>query len=95
MHALGYDAPAPAGAAPDLVVNTACEHLGDFAGWSRRIPPGQLVALQSNDYFACTEHVNCVPDLDAFRAEAPLAEVLFAGARPQKKYTRFMLIGRT
>jgi hypothetical protein len=92
---LSYPVPPPvAGAAPDLVVNTACEHLPDFARWYARIPPGHLVALQSNDYFAIDEHVNCVPDLAAFRAQAPLSDVLFAGARPHKKYTRFMLIGR-
>lgn len=93
MHALDYGAPRR-GEAPDLVVNTACEHLADFAAWYRRIPPGQLVALQSNDYVAIAEHVNCVANLDAFRAQAPLSEVLFAGARAHKKYTRFMLVGR-
>lgn len=78
----------------DLIVNTACEHLPDFSAWFSRLPSGALLALQSNDYFACREHVNCVPDLTTFRAQAPLAEVLFAGSRRQKKYTRFMLIGR-
>lgn len=88
--------PRPGDAAPDLVVNTSCEHLRRpaFDAWYARVPAGHLVALQSNDYVAIDEHVNCVPDLDAFRAQAPLAEVLFAGARPLKKYTRFMLIGR-
>lgn len=86
--------PPPRSGPPDLVINTACEHLPDFAGWFARIPPGQLLALQSNDYFAVDEHVNCVADLDAFRAQAPLSDVLFAGRKPHKKYTRFMLIGR-
>jgi len=88
-----YPDPRP-GTAPDLVVNTACEHLPDFASWYGRIPRGQLLALQSNDYFAVAEHVNCVPDLEAFRRQAPLAETLFAGSRRHKKYTRFMLLGR-
>ena len=78
----------------DVVVNTSCEHLSAFDRWYARIPPGQLLVLQSNDYVACREHVNCVPDLDALRAQAPLSETLFAGASPMKKYTRFMLIGR-
>jgi hypothetical protein len=93
MLALDY-APLRPGAAPDLVVNTSCEHLADFAAWYGRIPARQLLALQSNDYFAIPEHVNCVADLDAFRDQAQLAEVLFAGARAHKKYTRFMLLGR-
>lgn len=94
MHALDYAAPGTGSDEPDLLVNTSCEHLPDFAGWFARVPAGQLVVLQSNDYYAVDEHVNCVPDLDAFRAQAPLAQVLFAGARPHKKYTRFMLLGR-
>jgi hypothetical protein len=94
MHAIAYPPPGAAGADPDLVVNTSCEHLADFAAWFGKVPPGQLLALQSNDYLAIAEHVNCVPDLAAFRAQAPLAELLFSGVQPRKRYRRFMLIGR-
>lgn len=83
-----------AGAPPDLVVNTSCEHLSEFDRWYAGVPKGQLVVLQSNDYYACREHVNCVPDLGAFRAQAPMTQVLFAGERPLRRYVRFMLIGR-
>ena len=62
-----YAGGANAAGAPKLVVNTSCEHLEAFDRWYARIPDGQLLALQSNDYFACSEHVNCVPDLAAFR----------------------------
>ncbi len=82
------------GTVPDVVVNTSCEHLGAFGQWYDRIPAGQLLVLQSNDYVACREHVNCVPDLTAFRAQAPMREVLFAGERAFRRYVRFMLIGR-
>ena len=78
----------------DLVINTSCEHLTDFDEWYARVPSGQLVVMQSNDYFACTEHVNCVRDLDAFKAQATLRETLFAGERRMRRYTRFMLLGR-
>ncbi len=78
----------------DLVVNTSCEHLAEFGRWYGRIPAGQLLVLQSNDYYACREHVHCVPDLAAFRAEAPMRDVLFAGERRMRRYVRFMLIGR-
>jgi hypothetical protein len=81
-------------AAADLVVNTSCEHVQDLDRWYQRIPAGQLLALQSNDYFACNEHVNCVPDLAAFRAQVPMREVLYAGERKFRRYVRFMLIGR-
>lgn len=78
----------------DLVVNTSCEHLSEFGRWYERIPAGQLLVLQSNDYYAVREHVNCVPDLGAFRSQAPMGEVLFAGERRMRRYVRFMLIGR-
>ena len=94
---LDYDyrsAASTASEAPNLVVNTSCEHLRAFDRWYGRIPVGQLLALQSNDYFACDEHVNCVPDLAAFRAQAPMRETLFAGEHKLRRYTRFMLIGR-
>jgi hypothetical protein len=80
--------------APDVIVNTSCEHLADFPGWYARVPPDRLLVLQSNDYFACPEHVNSVRDLASFRAAAPLSETLFAGERGMRHYTRFMLIGR-
>ena len=78
----------------DPIVNTSCEHLAEFDRWYDRIPAGQLLAIQSNDYFACGEHVNCVPDLAAFRSQAPMRELLFAGERKFRRYIRFMLIGR-
>ena len=77
-----------------LVVNTSCEHVADFDRWYARVPDGQLLVLQSNDYVACAEHVNCVPSLDAFRLQAPMGETLFEGARAMRRYTRFMRIGR-
>ena len=78
----------------DVVINTSCEHLHDFGRWVARVPDGQLLVLQSNDYFAVREHVGCVADLAAFRAQAPLAQTFYAGERKMKRYVRFMLIGR-
>lgn len=78
----------------DVVINTSCEHLPAFDRWYSRIPDRQLLVMQSNDYFACPEHVNSVADLAAFSAQAPLREVLFAGERKMRRYVRFMLIGR-
>ena len=83
-----------ASGAPDLLVNTSCEHLAEFGRWFDRVPGGTLMVLQSNDYFDCEEHYNCVNDLEAFIRQAPLSQPLFEGERRLKKYTRFMLIGR-
>ena len=91
---LDYDALPPGLDAPHWIINTACEHLGAFDRWFASLPQGMHVVLQTNDYRAIETHVNCVDDLDAFRAQAPLSEELFAGALRLPKYTRFMLIGR-
>ncbi len=87
-------ASAAGGGKADLLINTSCEHLAEFGRWYERVPAGQRLVLQSNDYFACDQHVNCVADLAAFRAQAPMQEVLFAGERRMRRYVRFMLIGR-
>ena len=55
MLDLDYGPPIASPADPrtgDLVINTSCEHLPDFDRWWKRIPAGQQVVLQSNDYFA-------------------------------------------
>ena len=97
MLDVDYGPPIASAADPrtaDLVINTSCEHLADFDRWWQKIPSGQQLVLQSNDYFACDQHVNCVPDLAAFRAQAPMRQLMFAGERRMKRYVRFMLIGR-
>ena len=78
----------------DTLFNTSCEHLEKFTEWYGGTPAGALMVLQSNDMFDEETHVNCVADLEAFKRQAPMAELLFAGALPLKRYTRFMLIGR-
>jgi hypothetical protein len=78
----------------DLVINTSCEHMAPTSAWYDRVPPGTLQVHQSNDYFDCPEHVNCVADLEAFKADLPMGEVLYQGSMARKRYTRFMLIGR-
>lgn len=77
-----------------LIVNTSCEHITDFEQWFESIPSGTLLVLQSNDYFSCDEHVNCVDSLQDFERQAPMGELRFSGGLELKKYTRFMLIGR-
>lgn len=94
MRTIDYAPRAGTAGPPDLLINTSCEHLAGFNQWYARVPDGQLIVLQSNDYYAIADHVNCVPDLDAFRAQAPLRKELFAGEQAHKRYRRFMLIGR-
>lgn len=88
MNALDY------GAGPGLIINTSCEHLPDVPAWLAKVRPGQWLLLQSNDYFREPDHRSCVPGLAAFREQTGLREIVFAGERATKNYTRFMLIGR-
>jgi hypothetical protein len=76
-----------------IIVNTSCEHIAAFGEWFDSIPTGTQLVLQSNDYFSCDEHVNCVDSLQDFEQQAPLGKLRFSGALKLKKYTRFMLIG--
>ena len=78
---------------PDLLINTSCEHITDIESWVDKIPNRTLMAVQSNDYFDCEEHVNCAADLEAFIQQVPLSELKYRGEMALKKYTRFMLIG--
>lgn len=91
---MGLDFERVEGGRPGLVINTSCEHLDDVSGWIAGLPAGLPLLLQSNDYFREPDHRSCVPSLEAFKAQAGLSELWFAGALPTKNYTRFMLIGR-
>lgn len=88
MYGLDYR-----GDSPDLVVNTSCEHIANLSAWLALLPAGTRVLLQSNDYFSEPTHISCVESLEAFKAQAGLTSLDFAGELPMKKYTRFMLIG--
>ena len=78
---------------PDTIINTSCEHITNFTDWYEKIPKGKLVVLQSNNYYEIKEHVNCVKNVQEFKAMAPMTKLLFVGNLPLPKYERFMLIG--
>ena len=79
---------------PNLVINTSCEHMDLSEKWYDRIPEGMLQAYQTNDYFSCDEHVNCVETLEDFKAQVPMQQILYEGTMERRRYSRFMLIGR-
>jgi trans-aconitate methyltransferase len=89
-----YDLSYSGSEAPDLVVNTSCEHIEDLPRWLSLLPSGCNVLLQSNDYVSEPSHVNCVQSVDELTAQANLGHLLYAGSLKLPKYTRFMLIGR-
>jgi hypothetical protein len=76
-----------------IVVNTICEHLADVAAWSARVPRGQLMALQSNNYEACADHLSCVQSLEQFKEQVSLSRLLYEGVLHLPELDRFMLIG--
>jgi hypothetical protein len=88
MFAVDYSEP------PDLVINTSCEHVADLGAWLDRLTRGTAVLLQSNNYFAEPEHINCMASLAAFEKAASLSTLLYSGELVLRKYTRFMLVGR-
>jgi hypothetical protein len=77
----------------DYVINSSCEHIQDFSSWLSKLPNGQRVVLQSNDFFDCDEHINCSKNLESFLSSTNLSKVLFSGTLELEKYNRFMVIG--
>ena len=78
-----------------IFVNTSCEHLPDFPRWRAALPPGAHLVLQSNNHLGCSEHVNCVADVDELEQQARLSHVDYRGTLPLQRFQRFMVIGRT
>ena len=78
---------------PDTVINSSCEHIGDFDVWYSRIPLGKLVILQNNNYYEIADHVNCCQDLEQFAQQSPMAQCLYQGELDLGNYKRFMRIG--
>jgi len=77
----------------DTVINTSCEHFAYFDLWLDLVKKGTIVALQSNDFVAIEDHLDCVFSEDELVDKAKLNTVIFKGALPCYGYTRFMVIG--
>lgn len=82
---------------PDTIINTSCEHIGNFREWYDNIPEGITLILQSNNYFEIPEHINCVSNIEEFSKQTPMQKVFYQGELDVPKnngfYTRFMKIG--
>lgn len=81
--------------APDLVINTAVEHM-ETRKWWDDIPKGTLVALQSNDMPHDVEVTN-VSSEEEFADLYPMSQQTFIGNLPfdygEWSFKRFMVIG--
>jgi len=78
---------------PNTIINTSCEHIENFDKWYNLIPKDKIVILQTNNYIEIEDHVNCSNNLEEFRLQSPMANVLYEGELLLDKYTRYMRIG--
>lgn len=78
----------------DVVINTSCEHISeiDYSKWLSNINKNQLLVLQSNNY-QITEHIRIAKNLNHFKSQSNISNVLFEGEIVLPLYTRYMIIG--
>ena len=79
----------------DVVINTSCEHItqDQYDLWLRGMPHNTLFVLQSNNY-EIPEHIRTAKNLDEFKKQSGLENILYAGELNLPKYCRFMIIGK-
>ncbi len=79
----------------DIIINTSCEHITQeqYDKWLSLIPEGSLLVLQSNDY-NIPEHVRISQNIDDFKNQSNLKNILYAGELELPMYKRFMIIGK-
>lgn len=80
---------------PHIVINSSIEHMDDHT-WFNNIPEGTICALQVCD-LPHEDHVAVITDLDEFKRQFPLKEVLYEGKitfnYPTGDMSRLMIIG--
>lgn len=79
----------------DVVVNTSCEHIPALREWLNIIPLGRTVVLQSNNFTAGLDHINCVNSKEEFVDQTGLSNITYSGELSMPMYTRYMIIGTT
>lgn len=79
----------------DIIINTSCEHIPDIQRWMSKIQNDKIVIVQSNNFFACDQHINCVSSVDEFKTQVDFDDILYEGELEFiNVYTRYMLIGK-
>jgi hypothetical protein len=78
----------------DVVINTSCEHITQeqYELWLSGMPHNSLLVLQSNNY-DIPEHIRIARNLEEFKLQSGLENILFAGELELPLYKRFMIIG--
>jgi len=79
----------------DIVINTSCEHISqdDYELWLSGIRNDSLIVLQSNNY-SIPEHVRIANNLEEFKSQSCIENILYAGELDLPLYKRFMIIGK-
>ncbi len=79
----------------NIVINTSCEHITEeqYDKWISQVPENSLLVLQSNDY-KIPEHVRISQNIDDFKNQSNLKNILYAGELELPMYKRFMIIGK-
>lgn len=78
----------------DVIINTSCEHItqDQYDLWLSGMPHDSLIVLQSNNY-EIPEHIRIANDLEEFKLQSGLDNILYAGELKLPLYNRFMIIG--
>lgn len=79
----------------DVVINTSFEHISqdDYDCWLSGLRQDSLIVLQSNNY-TIPEHIRTASNLDQFKLQSGLGNILYAGELELPLYTRYMIIGK-
>jgi len=78
----------------DVIINTSCEHITQeqYDVWLNNISNNTILVLQSNNY-KIPEHIRTAVDLEEFKKQCGLKNILYSGELDLPMYTRFMIIG--
>lgn len=79
----------------DVIVNTSCEHIPDLPAWVETLPRGKRLLLQSNNYFECEQHINCVHNLAEFESQCAGTAIIDTQELVMPNYTRYMILCNT
>lgn len=78
----------------DISINTSFEHIcqDDYNLWLNGLKHNSLIVLQTNNY-EIPEHIRISKNLEEFKEQAGLENVLYSGELELPLYKRFMIIG--
>jgi len=78
----------------DIVINTSCEHItqDQYDIWLNKLSNSTILVLQSNNY-NIPEHIRTAVDVEEFKKQCGLKNILYSGELYLPMYNRFMIIG--